>query len=118
MAKRIGMWNFDPSRWPAPKGGDSMLEGIRVDEVLDGDTIRLEDGTVVRYIGIDAPESPRVWNEDALGHQAYERNRDLVKGKLVSLEDDVEFNDPRGRELAYVYVDVGGQKKMVNAILV
>jgi len=32
-------------------------EGILVTKVVDGDTIQLEDGTTVRYIGIDTPET-------------------------------------------------------------
>jgi micrococcal nuclease len=118
IAARRGLWDFDPDDWPEPGRTDNVVEGVRVASVLDGDTIQLEDGTVVRYIGIDAPESEEVWKEDAFGHAAYAANKELVEGKAVTLEYDTEFSDPRGRELAYVYVDGEGDRTMVNAELV
>ena len=67
--------------------------------VIDGDTIELESGDRVRYIGIDCPET-----DDEYGTLATEFNRDLVEGKIVTLEKDVSDTDRYGRILAYVYV--------------
>ena len=82
-----------------------------VARVIDGDTIRLWDGRLVRYIGIDTPEMRRrvdhTWIEDPqpLAQEATDANRRLVGGRVVRLEFDVEPRDRFGRLLAYVYVD-------------
>jgi micrococcal nuclease len=94
-------------------------DGVVVRRVIDGDTIRLETGELVRYIGVDAPEVRRRvgdrWVEDPepFGREAAEANRRWVEGKRVRLEYDVQRRDRYGRVLAYVYV-AGG---MINAKL-
>ena len=78
--------------------------------VIDGDTIELADGRMVRYIGIDAPEVHRrvgerwVFDPEPFGEAATEANRRLVESKMVRLEYDVQTHDRFGRLLAYVYV--------------
>ncbi len=75
----------------------------RVIQVIDGDTIAIEGGYRVRYIGIDTPEIyPEV---EAFGMEAWQTNRQLVEGKEVRLEKDVSETDKYGRLLRYVYVD-------------
>ena len=72
-------------------------------QVIDGDTIRIEGGYKVRYIGIDTPEVyPKL---EAFGMEAWQANRKLVEGKVVRLERDVSETDKYGRLLRYVYVD-------------
>ena len=79
--------------------------------VVDGDTIELVDGQLVRYIGIDTPELRRRvgdrWVDDVqpMGLEAAALNRKLIEGKRVRLEYDVQTHDRFGRLLAYVYVD-------------
>ena len=70
-----------------------------VTEVIDGDTIVIEGGYNVRYIGIDAPESGELYYL-----QAKQINEDLVAGKKVRLESDISDKDSYGRLLRYVYV--------------
>ncbi len=83
--------------------------------VIDGDTIELESGQKVRYIGIDTPEIHHPTKSvECFGEQAAEKNRALVEGKLVKLEKDVSEVDRYGRLLRYVYVD----GVMVNELLV
>lgn len=83
--------------------------------VIDGDTIELESGQKVRYIGIDTPETKHPTKSlECFGEQAAEKNRALVEGKLVTLEKDVSETDRYGRLLRYVYVD----GVMVNELLV
>lgn len=85
---------------------------VRVIRVVDGDTVEIEGGQRVRYIGIDTPESTT--QQECFGKEASAKNRELVEGKLVRLEKDVSETDRFGRLLRYVYVgDV-----MVNAELV
>lgn len=81
----------------------------RVIEVIDGDTIVIEGGYRVRYIGIDTPEKGEPYYSEA--RQANQR---LVQGKKVRLEKDVSDMDKYGRLLRYVYVN----STFVNAELV
>ena len=78
-------------------------EKARVTEVIDGDTIIIDTGHTVRYIGIDTPELHPV--PEAYGREARLENRQLVEGKEVTLERDVSETDRYGRLLRYVYVD-------------
>lgn len=84
---------------------DATVDVLRV---VDGDTIVVEiDGRRerVRYIGIDTPEM-----NDARAailvqaREATEANEQLVGGKSVRLEFDVQRRDKYGRLLAYVWV--------------
>jgi micrococcal nuclease len=87
------------------------IEGIRVIEVIDGDTVILSDGRTLRYIGIDAPEVRRhiggdfVYDPQPFGLEAKEFNQNLVEGKEIKLEFDVQKKDKYGRLLAYCFVD-------------
>lgn len=77
-----------------------------VARVIDGDTIELETGQKVRYIGIDTPETVAPNKPDGcFGKDAANKNRELVEGKQVRLEKDVNDTDRYGRLLRYVYVD-------------
>ena len=79
-----------------------------VDRVIDGDTIGLQNGDRVRYIGIDTPEvvDPRK-PVQCFGVEAARRNKELVEGKSVRLEKDVSERDKYGRLLRYVFLPDG-----------
>lgn len=72
--------------------------------VIDGDTIELADGRVVRYIGVDAPEQYMGKPPECFAHEATAFNRNLVEGKLIMLEKDTSEIDRFGRLLRYVFV--------------
>jgi len=78
-------------------------EKATVTQVIDGDTIIIDTGHTVRYIGIDTPEVHPV--PEAYGSEARLANQELVEGKEVTLERDVSETDRYGRLLRYVYVD-------------
>lgn len=84
-------------------------ETARVTRVIDGDTIVIEGGYHVRYIGIDTPEREQPYYEEAKQY-----NEELVDGKTVRLEKDVTNKDRFDRLLRYVYVG----SVFVNAELV
>jgi micrococcal nuclease len=95
----------------------SGLEG-HVVRVVDGDTIHVRIGErveKVRYIGVNTPEVHHpTKGEEPGGREAASMNADLVKGRAVRIELDVQSRDRYGRLLAYVWVgDV-----MINAELV
>ena len=75
-------------------------EIVKVTRVIDGDTIELETGMRVRYLGVDTPEDATCFTD-----QATRKNKELVEGKTVRLEKDVSDKDVYGRLLRYVYVD-------------
>lgn len=76
------------------------LETATVAAVVDGDTIELADGRRVRYIGINTPERDQPYYKEAT-----DANRQLVEGRRVQLEFDVETFDQYGRTLAYIWVE-------------
>ena len=89
---------------------------VRVDRVVDGDTLRLKDGRLVRYIGINAPEiDHNKHRADPFGKQALAVNAQLAGGKSVRLESGLETKDQYGRLLAYVYDQQG---RMLNLIMI
>ena len=92
-----------------------------VARVIDGDTIELLDGRLVRYIGIDTPEVRRregdrwIKDPEPFGEAATEANRRLVEGKRIRIEYDVQRRDRHGRLLAYVFVgDVMANAKLLE----
>jgi endonuclease YncB( thermonuclease family) len=85
--------------------GQAREKEFVVTKVIDGNTVMLENGDTVRYLGIDAPHLKK--NEG--GPQFYSReaarfNKSLVLLKKVRLESDADKKDAQGRLLAYVYV--------------
>lgn len=80
-----------------------------VTSVVDGDTIRVmtADGEkAVHLIGIDAPETVHpTKGEEPYGREASDFTKQLLEGRMVYLEFDIEEQDQYGRFLAYVYID-------------
>lgn len=103
-----------PTVLPASDVGDN--NSYLVTKVVDGDTIELENGFKVRYIGIDTPEISG--KKGCFAEEAKKKNEELVLGKKVGLEKDVSENDRYGRLLRYVYIGEAGDKFMVNETLV
>jgi micrococcal nuclease len=76
-----------------------------VKRVIDGDTIELDNGEIIRYIGINTPETVRPkYPVECFGREASEKNKELVLGKKVILKKDISQRDKYGRLLRYVYV--------------
>jgi micrococcal nuclease len=117
-------------KWNVPIGKSYNYADIKVNRVIDGDTLLLENGERVRLIGIDTPEihesakldrDAKRSEEDKsaikeLGMRSYEFTRDLIEGQNVSLEFDVEKYDKYGRILAYVFRNK--DNKFVNAEII
>ena len=88
---------------------------VKVTQVIDGDTIKIAGGEIVRYIGIDAPETVDSKKpEECYGKEASRHNKELVEGKMVWLEKDITNRDRYHRLLRYVWVG----DMLVNAELV
>lgn len=91
--------------WPlviCAQNRDASFHKVRW--VADGDTIILEDGRHVRYLGINAPETAHDGQPaQPFGNAARRYNRRLVAHQMVRLEFDHERRDRFGRWLAHVY---------------
>lgn len=86
--------------------------------VVDGDTFVIkynEKDEKIRLIGVDTPESvhPNEEKNTEFGKEVSNFAKEMLSGKQVNLEFDVEKRDKYGRLLAYVYLD--GQ--MYNKLL-
>jgi micrococcal nuclease len=90
---------------PAPTDG----EQVTIAHVVDGDTVELDDGRRVRYVGINTPEQAQPYYD-----QATEANRHLVDGRTAWMALDAQTTDRFGRILAYLWVD----EQFVNLELV
>lgn len=102
---------------PLPKGGDGREraspvgtsvppEGreCRIRSVHDGDSVRCEDGTRVRLLGIDAPEL----GQAPFGRASRDSLRALIpSGATVRLVHDVRRTDRYRRVLAHVFTAEG-----------
>ncbi|MEK7680495.1 MAG: thermonuclease family protein [Patescibacteria group bacterium] len=81
---------------------------VLVTRIIDGDTIELETGDKVRYIGVNTPESVDPRREvQCFGIEASVYNKNLVLNKKVRLEKDISETDKFGRLLRYIYLEDG-----------
>jgi len=77
----------------------NSTRSVKVTRVLDGDTIEIEGGERVRYLGINAPESGQPFSTEAT-----RENERLVAGRTVKLEFDIQTQDRYGRLLAHIWI--------------
>jgi micrococcal nuclease len=76
----------------------------RVANVVDGDTIDLDDGKRIRLLLVDTPETTNGKN-DCYGQEAATFTRERLLGKTVTLTYESQCQDRFGRTLAFVAVD-------------
>jgi micrococcal nuclease len=96
----------------ALRGGDVAGDRVYVAKVVDGDTIRVVQGTrrlTVRLIGVDAPETNHpVKGAEPFGREATDFARGMLADRTVTLEyEEGRRPDKFGRTLAYVRLDDG-----------
>lgn len=83
---------------------------IKVIRVIDGDTVKLENGENLRYIGLDTPETRIkknnrfIYAPQPFALDAKRLNQKLVENKYIKIEFDVEKKDIYGRLLGYCFV--------------
>jgi micrococcal nuclease len=101
-----------------PRAPDVLNEGTyRVQRVVDGDTLLLDNRAYVRLVGVDAPETARSGRHaEPFASEATEFARRFVDQQqgMVRLRFDRERVDKCGRFLAYVSVG----DRMLNEELV
>jgi micrococcal nuclease len=94
-----------------PANCDYPIEtrGVRITCVIDGDTVRLFNGTRIRLIGIDAPERGDYGFDNATFLLA-----NLTNQSYIYLEKDVSNTDQYGRLLRNIFVN----ELFVNEVMV
>ncbi|MCU7836371.1 MAG: thermonuclease family protein [gamma proteobacterium symbiont of Taylorina sp.] len=88
---------------------EKVKEWVKVDRIVDGDTIHLDDGRKVRLIGINTPEIGYQGKaSQAFAQQARKALLRLLKGNsTVGLYYDIDKHDRYKRLLAYVILENG-----------
>ncbi len=93
---------------------ECILEGndeVRVADIVDGDTLLLDDGREVRLTGIQAPKLPlgranfKTW---PLAPEARDALAEIVMGKRATLQYGGENIDRHGRVLAHIFIERAG----------
>lgn len=94
----------------APQQTAPVLEGpFLVTNVVDGDTLDLNNSERVRLSGINTPETGECFYQEAKDALSF-----LTLGKEVYLEQDTTDQGKYGRLLRYIYAD----SQLVNSALV
>jgi len=75
-----------------------MRSTAYVTEVIDGDTFKVESGTVMRLEGVDAPEI----NSEG-GQKTKRKLEELILNKIIEYEE--QARDDYGRLIVQVWVD-------------
>lgn len=98
-------------------------ERMRVAEVIDGDTLKLENGLEVRLVGIQAPKLPLGrpnYPHWPLAKEARTALLDLAAGATVELRYGGLERDRYGRALAHVFTldEKGAEKAWLQAAMI
>ncbi len=88
----------------------------KVIEVIDGDTVKIETGDLIRLLGIDAPETNHPdFPEQKFGRKAKEYLKNRILNKICLFEFNKKNKyDVYNRILAFVYLD----GKLINAEMI
>lgn len=101
-------WSAEIQAQCTPDGGFGKLEAVKVERVLDGDTVVLKDGRRIRLIGINTPEiahPPKP--EEPLGEWATELMAKQVNGIPLWLQQGKQPTDHYGRTLGHLFTADG-----------
>ena len=98
------------------------VEEYQVVQVIDGDTVRVDTGEKIRFLGIDTPElHSQDKTERCLAWWAKQKTAELIGGRRVYVYKDVKDIDKYGRLLRFIFLrktDTNDLKKSVNYRLV
>ncbi|MBI2611745.1 thermonuclease family protein [Candidatus Gottesmanbacteria bacterium] len=72
----------------------------KIKRVIDGDTLELQNGQIVRLVGVNTPDHGQPYDEEST-----EFTKKLVEEKKVNIEYDEYKSDRFGRILAYVVIN-------------
>ncbi|MBU4306178.1 MAG: thermonuclease family protein [Candidatus Omnitrophica bacterium] len=103
---------------------------IQVKEVLEGDTLLLENGKQLKLLGVDTPENQKctkllsdaklsgIQTEvlEVMANEALQFTRNMVEGKRICVEFEETQADRYGTLLGYVYII--GEDVFLNAEII
>ena len=89
-----------------------ILESAKVVEVIDGDTLKLENGDTIRLLHINTAEK----NERCY-EEAKQRLTELTLNKTIWLERDMKDKDQYNRKLRYVFLDYNTNPNDYNSFV-
>lgn len=100
--------------------GFNISEVCTVVKVADGDTLDCKFGLTrtekIRLIGVDTPETKHPKKPvQFYGKESARFTENVLSGRQIGVEYDVQKHDKYGRPLAYIYLEDG---RMFNALLV
>ena len=111
-----------PEAWAKERAKKAPPEPQRgvVTRVVDGDTVHLADGTVLRLLDINTPEGPHHGHDaEPLADAARDFLRTLVLNQPIVWQTHRRAKDAYGRGLAQVYIRrADGQAGWVNGAMV
>lgn len=82
------------------------VEIVKIQRVVDGDTVELEDGRKVRLLYIDTPETVKVGTPiQCFGPEASKYTKEMLTGKFVQMVADNDPQDRYARELRIIYLE-------------
>ena len=102
--------------YPMPGAfAEPVRQNAVVEEALTGDSVRLQGGKTLKYIGCEAyPLQSKLTMVREYGQNAQTFNESLVKGKKILIEWDSRIRDQRNNLLGYVFLEDG---RFVNEVL-
>lgn len=100
---------------PTPPVRQFDISGATVSGVVDSETLQLQDGRRLKLIGIAQPKAGGPTYRTVNPFQYTQAVEQMVVGKQVNVEQDIQKDDSAGRILGYVYLRDG---TFVNAELV
>ena len=104
-----------PSAPSIPTTGEAKT--AKVQRVIDGDTLELEDGRRVRYLMIDTPETKKPGTPVmCYGPEASAFNKLMAENKIVNLVPDKRPTDRYGRELYFIFLSGANTKDISQSL--
>lgn len=88
------------------------ISHAKVVRVIDGNTFELENGKIIRLIGVDVSKADAREGEEAADFL----NKFFKKDTKVFLAFDVQKSDANGRLLAYVYLEMDYASKVIATL--
>lgn len=112
---------FAPAFWTDKIPAD--VEEAQIIRIIDGDTFEMSIGGVSNRVRIYRADTPETQTQHECGGQEATNFATYALGfndtpNTVYLERDKTTRDKYGRELAYVWFEIGGQPYLLNHILI
>ncbi len=80
------------------------VEEVKVNRVVDGDTVVLEDGRTIRLLNVDTPETKKPGVAVmCYGPEASSYTTKMLENRIILIKPDKEDKDRYGRSLRFIF---------------